>query len=471
MLVVPEPGSYTDDQKALIDEENRWRQLFIEDRNCSELSDLYLGLMNVYETFNKFGYEDETPEEKNVPKLLSQKRTLDVTGSSIVAKEVFDKNWKEFTQGCLDGLDWKNIFAAGGSVLGCLSSNQDGYRSSDIDLFLYDISSEEDANRKLREIYQIVVKNTEGKGDVIRTNRAITILCSYPYRHVQIILRLYKSPLEILLGFDLDSCCVGYDGTHLWAMERFRRAMTKRYNLVNVSRRSFTYEQRLHKYSKRGFAVAVPGLDLSRINQQLFSYSPSDVQGLAKLIIYDYNMKTGRSNYRRPRSRKQVSPEEEEDGSDYNNDLNIPWGPDWQTDKIIDLLNIKNKAKFFASLMKVRKQDNDQGEKQSMNYNHMFTSNAQKLTSGDFNTWKRSLDGADVERPIDWIRADESFTSDETGQRKLMIGSFQPISGANWETGVYNEPGNFNAPLPESVFAKKKIPKQRKYKEPKRKKK
>ena len=33
------------------------------------------------------------------------------------------------------------------------------------------------------------------------------------HRRVQIILRLYSSPAEVLMGFDIDSCCVAYDGT------------------------------------------------------------------------------------------------------------------------------------------------------------------------------------------------------------------------------------------------------------------
>ena len=33
----------------------------------------------------------------------------------------------------------------------------------------------------------------------------------FPYRNIQTVLRLYKSQSEILLGFDVDSCCVGFD--------------------------------------------------------------------------------------------------------------------------------------------------------------------------------------------------------------------------------------------------------------------
>ena len=53
------------------------------------------------------------------------------------------------------------------------------------------------------------------------------------------------------MGFDIDSCTVGYDGEKVWALPRAHRALTKRYNLVDLTRRSLTYEIRLFKYSKR----------------------------------------------------------------------------------------------------------------------------------------------------------------------------------------------------------------------------
>lgn len=37
-------------------------------------------------------------------------------------------------------------------------------------------------------------------------------LAQYPYRSVQIVLRLYSSPAEIVAGFDIDACCACYDG-------------------------------------------------------------------------------------------------------------------------------------------------------------------------------------------------------------------------------------------------------------------
>jgi hypothetical protein len=220
-------------------------------------------------------------------------------------------------------------------------------------------------------------------------------------------------------------------------MERFRRALTKRYNLVNVSRRSVTYEQRLFKYSKRGFAVAIPNLDKSRINSTLFEFNVREVKGLAKLLIYDYNQNTGRSNFSRPGRRRRLQRTneeggEQEEGSDYNNDLPIPWGPDWDTDKIINLLNIKNKAKFFSSIRRNKKQE-EQGEKPpTLTYNHLFTSNAQKLQSGDFSVWKRSLDGVDVQKPIEWIKDNPAYQDYDNGFRRLMT---EDLSNLVWRIG------------------------------------
>lgn len=49
----------------------------------------------------------------------------------------------------------------------------------------------------------------------ISSTHAVTIVSQYPWRHIQIILRQYKSPAEILMGFDVDCCSVGYDGKNV----------------------------------------------------------------------------------------------------------------------------------------------------------------------------------------------------------------------------------------------------------------
>jgi hypothetical protein len=43
---------------------------------------------------------------------------------SIVSNDEFCSNWDVMTQGIFKGVDWSNLFVAGGCVLGCLLSGK-----------------------------------------------------------------------------------------------------------------------------------------------------------------------------------------------------------------------------------------------------------------------------------------------------------------------------------------------------------
>jgi len=264
----------------------------------------------------------------------------------------------------------------------------------------------------------------------------------YPCRHVQIILRLYKSPAEVLFGFDIDSCTVGYDGQRVWMMERGRRALTKGYNLVNMSRRSLTYEVRLFKYSKRGFCTAVPNLDKSRVDPALFQKNLREVQGLAKLLLYDYraqNMPAVVGKAKRG--------ENGEDLSDYS-ELNIPWGPGWYTASIVALLNQKDKSQFFAR-RNIEAKDQSSAEQGPKKHKHIFITGIDEAIGGSSSFWckvcqrRLYLDDSDetgkfVKRPIEWVKRNPAYQDYDNGfRRSLMTGSFHPVVDENWEKGVY----------------------------------
>lgn len=90
---------------------------------------------------------------------------------------------------------------------------------------------------------------------------------------VQIVLTAYRSPLEVLTNFDIDACCVLYDpGRHrVLALPRALRALRFRTNIADTWFRSPTFERRIEKYARRGFAIAVPGLDEGAIRPELFN--------------------------------------------------------------------------------------------------------------------------------------------------------------------------------------------------------
>lgn len=127
--------------------------------------------------------------------------------------------------------------------------------SRDIDLFITTENPETILN-SIRYIYNRY-RNKFGNVHIIRTEHAVSFYTdNYLVPPIQIILRAYDSLEHVLLGFDIDSCCIGYDGEVI-CTERFLRAIRYRYNLVDVTRLSTSYEVRLVKYYGRGFSIAM----------------------------------------------------------------------------------------------------------------------------------------------------------------------------------------------------------------------
>jgi len=251
----------------------------------------------------------------------------------------FTRRFHILTYHMFEKLNWNNIFIAGGSILACLLPIPDdvshdkkglrdyyhgtihnyfsslsektvifpantGFQNSDFDIFLYGLN-EKQASEKIDELYYTIKSSKANyesdseddesnfSGDevvVLRTARTITLTCGFPRRHVQIVLRLYKSPAEVLLGFDVDCVGVGYDGTSVYCLPRTRRALTYRYNIADPSRQTFrtnSYEYRLWKYSNRGFAVAVPGMSRKLINPEVYTKRYSELKGFSKLLYFE----------------------------------------------------------------------------------------------------------------------------------------------------------------------------------------
>lgn len=228
----------------------------------------------------------------------------------------FRDSFSMLTDGRLDDFDMSNLVVAGGAVLGALlfqpqpikhnsrhaanagwnqSASTDsvarqreaffqrrGFDESDLDIFMCGLTQAE-ADAKIAALYAHL--QTFGDTTVVRTKLAVTFLQDHPRRVIQVVLRLYKSVAEVLAGFDVDACCVAYDGERVWATPRAKRALNGMVNVVDPSRQSLTYESRLFKYAVRGFVACVPGFDPSRIHMSLFDREvcqPSHVPGASR---------------------------------------------------------------------------------------------------------------------------------------------------------------------------------------------
>ncbi|KAJ3823192.1 hypothetical protein F5880DRAFT_1653181 [Lentinula raphanica] len=166
----------------------------------------------------------------------------------------FKSRFDSMCGGLLAGLDWNNIFIAGDLVLGalltphvpstatlldserfCLNSPSD-WTSSDIDLYIHglDVESANEKIQQIAEVYQRNLGSANAPFLVVRNTQTITLYSEWPKRRVQIVLKLVKSPREVLLNFDLDICTVGWDGKQVWMLPRFVRALETGTNVFTM---------------------------------------------------------------------------------------------------------------------------------------------------------------------------------------------------------------------------------------------
>eukprot|EP01094_Clydonella_sp_ATCC50884_P018403 TRINITY_DN33_c0_g1_i1.p1 TRINITY_DN33_c0_g1~~TRINITY_DN33_c0_g1_i1.p1 ORF type:complete len:1290 (-),score=370.68 TRINITY_DN33_c0_g1_i1:92-3961(-) len=444
-------GEMTAEQQRIKKEEDKFRERFARgDDDFSLLRESMDFLVNHSREAHRFQRERLSSEEESQVILFKDPQPAPSGQPSIAATSemAFQAAWDKMSCEMFRGLDWSNVFAAGGSVLLALGAVPDN-NSSDIDLFLYGLS-ESQANEKVKHIVEVVQRNSprsDGSG-VIRTKHALTIIGDYPNRHVQIVLRLYKNPAEVLMGFDIDCCAVGFDGRTAYALPRALRAINRRANLVDLSRRSLTYETRLYKYGKRGFSVIVPGADSSRVPDTLYTYALGQVKGFAKLLLLERQNNTGMKSVEASRAvpksalAKKVQRHDpsddaqervldfevrDEEGSDYDNVL-IPWGPQWSSGLILKYLLREDKQAFYGSR-----------SKDSTSHKHVFVSGVEGVLSGK-SCWcsecksgaTRSIGGDEVvSGQIQWTRTDPG--------RQLLTGSFHPVSDEEWFTDAYTK--------------------------------
>lgn len=158
------------------------RRLFATERNNKLLDDPYVGLVDVYASNSESeslrltqarqveGLSDH--DAKYVFPLKKEQRRATKEPAMATSLDQFRASWNIFTEGALSQLtDWNNVVAAGGAVLASLLPlperargskrairkyfHEETYSTSDIDLFLYDLTPEQ-AEKKAIQIYEAV---------------------------------------------------------------------------------------------------------------------------------------------------------------------------------------------------------------------------------------------------------------------------------------------------------------------------
>lgn len=330
--------------------------------------------------------------------------------------------------------------------------------ASDVDLFIYGLN-EEEAVEKIKTVERAVRDSILSETTTIRTKNAITIVSEYPTRHIQIVLRLYKNISEILTGFDVDCSCVAYDGKQVWATPRSMAAYMTQLNSIDLTRRSPSYENRLSKYSHRGFEVLWPVLDRSRIDPTIYERSFSRVLGLARLLVLEklphpsdrdnYLVKRreerGRpalnwnSRYRHalPGNMKDTQPDdvaewvEEDEVSNYHT-FTVPYGPTYNAKKIEKLL-------FTKDLLLNAEWNKPKDRDTKLHRHPAFFGSVEDVIHDCCGFCPRpdtdeGLAAHEEEKKI-YISGDVEFLKDDPGRQ--TIGSFHPLTEDDWTEQAY----------------------------------
>ena len=218
---LPEGSVSLDDVlQPSLDDEAELRKLFATDKGNARLSDIHVGLVDVFAapsdirtTRARVIKDDADRDAQHVMALPSSLRREEGTPAMVENLEAFKKNWNIFTENSLSQLaDWSNVIAAGGSVQACLMPlpkaaagskramrkyfHEKAFPSSDVDLFLYGLTVEEvcyvfpsaivfisnhdclgKAERKVITIYEAVRDSVPWDVTCVRTKHTVSIHC------------------------------------------------------------------------------------------------------------------------------------------------------------------------------------------------------------------------------------------------------------------------------------------------------
>jgi len=163
------------------------------------------------------------------------------------------------------------VYVAGGAALWV-----GGYIDTVEDVDLFVVADEGTANKYTSSYTMYHCDNVSNIGGEIESLNGPSTL---EYKKIQLIHRLYKSPAQIIYGFDLDCVGVLYDGKSLWATERALYSLREKMNWFDPSRASPSYIYRLAKYKSRGFDIGLPLFSDSNLNRDAIGDFASKIIG------------------------------------------------------------------------------------------------------------------------------------------------------------------------------------------------
>lgn len=84
--------------------------------------------------------------------------------------------------------------------------------------FLVGLYTPQEGVAKLHHVHSVLKRNLTTRVLCVVTESAVTFTAGYPVRQVQVVLRRFASPTDVLSSFDVDCCAFAFDGTRAMAL-------------------------------------------------------------------------------------------------------------------------------------------------------------------------------------------------------------------------------------------------------------
>lgn len=192
--------------------------------------------------------------------------------------------------------NWNNVILAGGSVVCRIL----GTPVKDYDIFIHGLSTEKTFEKIkyvcnfIKDYYQKFHADKCSSFVMMRNYNCINIYVEYETIRLdgkkakkriqyQIILTSFTDIQQILNGFDIDCCCIAYDGKNLLATNRGYLAYATGINFVNLMFLSKSYNFRLDKYMHRSFSVYIPYFKRTKVPKKSDIYGYYGLGNLLRL--------------------------------------------------------------------------------------------------------------------------------------------------------------------------------------------
>jgi hypothetical protein len=261
----------------------KYEKVPIDKFDTMKITDLEIKPADQYD-WTKYPYEF-TPKVPIITEKLYKEKTQYRTSAEFKNQVVLRYNW-------LTKLPMENLAIAGGFCKSLIFDE----KVNDIDLYMYGFDTDAEYNARLEKLVgdlnALIIKEHpnsvslraykkefnvyelmyfENIKDVKKDTWELQDLTQMKFIvKIQIIMKKHKEMKEIFNDFDLDSCCVLYNGTDLYFSQRSYIAYKYLINIPRVDN-FFTvvFDLRLLKYYDSGFRIILPRTSVEWITKKM----------------------------------------------------------------------------------------------------------------------------------------------------------------------------------------------------------